>query len=325
MNAIVVTEHGGPDVLALREQDDPQPRKHEVVVRVHAAGVNYIDTYHRTGAYPGFPPFVPGMEGAGEVAAVGADVTDVAVGDRVAWAGRRGSYAELQAVPAHRVVPVPDELDLDLAAALMLQGMTAHYLTRSAFRLQEGHTCLIHAAAGGTGLLMCQLASRAGARILGTASTEAKAANATEAGADEMILYTERDFKEAVMDLTDGAGVDVVFDSVGQETFMDSLESLKTRGTMVLFGASSGAVDPVDPQVLNHKGSLFLTRPTLMDYIATREELEARSSDLFAWAAAGELDVRVDSRWNLADAADAHRRLESRESSGKLLLTTSAA
>lgn len=320
MKAVMVTEHGGPEVLQLQEVDDPKVRRNEVLVRVRAAGVNFIDTYHRTGDYPGFPPFTPGMEGAGEVESVGSDVTEFEVGDRVAWAGRRGSYAELQAVPADKVVPVPDDLDLDVAAAVLLQGMTAHYLTRSTYRLTDIDTCLVHAAAGGTGLLICQIAKRSGARIIGTASTEEKADNARHAGADEMILYTERDFKEAVMELTDDEGVDVVYDSVGQETFMKSLESLKLRGTMVLFGASSGPVEPVDPQVLNHKGSLFLTRPTLFDYVRTREQLLERSGDIFAWAAAGELDVVIDSRWDLSAADDAHRHLESRESSGKLLI-----
>ena len=320
MKAVIVTEHGGPDVLEVQEVDDPQPRKHEVVVEVAAAGVNFIDTYHRTGAYPGFPPFTPGLEGAGTVTAVGENVDDVAVGDRVAWAGRRGAYAELQAVPANKAVPVPDDLDFDTAAALLLQGMTAHYLTRSTYRLTENDTALVHAAAGGTGMLICQIAKRSGARIIGTASTEEKAANARDAGADDMILYTERDFEEAVKELTDGRGVDVVYDSVGKETFDKSLQCLRKRGTMVLFGASSGAVEPVDPQVLNHKGSLFLTRPTLFDYIETREELLERAGDLFEWAAAGELEVTVDSRWSLSEAGDAHRHLESRKSSGKLLI-----
>ena len=320
MKAVIVTEHGGPEVLEVQEIDDPTPRKHEVVVEVAAAGVNFIDTHHRTGAYPGFPPFTPGMEGAGTVTAVGENVEDVSVGDRVAWAGRRGSYAELQAVPANKVVPVPDDLDFDQAAALLLQGMTAHYLTRSTYRLTEDDTALLHAAAGGTGLLICQIAKRSGARLIGTASTEEKAANAREAGADDMILYTERDFEEAVKELTDGRGVDVVHDSVGKDTFDKSLACLRKRGMMVLFGASSGAVDPIDPQVLNHKGSLFLTRPTLFDYIETREQLLERAGDLFAWAAAGELEVTIDSRWSLSEAADAHRHLESRKSSGKLLI-----
>lgn len=320
MKSVVVTEHGGPEVLKVRESDDPTPRKHEVLVRVHAAGINFIDTYHRTGQYAGFPPFTPGMEGAGEVEAVGDDVTEFEAGDRVAWAGYRGSYAELAAIPATKLVPVPDDLDLDVAAAMLLQGMTAHYLTRSAYQLTDSDTCLVHAAAGGTGLLICQIAKRAGARIIGTASTEEKAQNARDAGADDMILYTERSFLDAVKELTDDKGVDVVYDSVGKDTFMDGFDALKMRGTMVLFGASSGAPEPLDPQTLNKKGSLYLTRPSLFDYIDTREELLERSGDIYRWAAAGELEVRIDSRWALDQAADAHRHLESRKSSGKLLI-----
>lgn len=320
MKAVIVSAHGGPDVLEVREVDDPQPGDREVVVEVAAAGVNFIDTYHRTGAYRGSPPFTPGMEGAGTVTAVGADVDDVAVGDRVAWSGHRGSYAELQAVPADKVVPVPNDLGLDQAAALLLQGMTAHYLTRSTYQLTDADTALVHAAAGGTGMLVCQIGKRSGAQILGTASTEAKAANARAAGADEMILYTERDFEEAVEELTGGRGVDVVYDSVGKDTFHKSLACLRKRGTMVLFGASSGAVEPIDPQILNRRGSLFLTRPSLFDYVEARDELRERAGDVFAWAAAGELEVTIDSRWSLAEAGDAHRHLESRKSSGKLLI-----
>ena len=320
MNAIVVADYGGPEVLTLQRVDDPAPSPSDVLVRVGAAGVNYIDTYHRTGAYPVATPFTPGVEGAGEVMAVGENVEGVRPGQRVAWCGARGAYAELQAVPAAKLVPVPDGLEFDVAAAVLLQGMTAHYLTRSTFPLREDHTCLIHAAAGGTGLLLCQLARRAGARVLGTASTEAKADAARAAGADEVILYTDRDFYDAVMDLTGGRGVDVVYDSVGRATFTKSLDSLARRGTMVLFGASSGAVEPIDSQLLNRKGSLYLTRPSLFHYVDARDELLERAKDVFRWVATGELQVTIDSRWNLAGASDAHRRLESRASSGKLLL-----
>ena len=320
MRAIVVRDHGGPEVLLPQQVDDPTPGPEDVLVHVRWAGVNYIDTYHRSGAYAGNTPFTPGVEGAGEVLAVGSDVTHVQKGDRVAWCGARGAYAELQAVAADRVVPVPAGLDLDAAAAILLQGMTAHYLTHDTFPLREGHTCLVQAAAGGTGLMLCQLARRAGARVLGTTSTEAKAQRARAAGADEVILYTQRDVHEAVMESTGGAGVDVVYDGVGRATFMKGLDSLRRRGTMVLFGAASGPVEPFDPQTLNHKGSLFLTRPSLFHHINDREELLARSADVFAWTAEGALDVTIDSRWTLADAAEAHRRLESRASSGKLLL-----
>ena len=320
MEAVVVRDHGGPEVLVSARVEDPAPGPEEVLVRVRWAGVNFIDTYHRSGAYAGDTPFVPGVEGAGEVVAVGSGETGVQEGDRVAWFGARGAYAELQAVPAEKVVPVPAGLALDAAAAGLLQGMTAHYLTRDTFALREGHTCLVHAVAGGTGSMLCQLARRAGARVLGTTSTEEKAHRARAAGADEVILYTERDFREAVMDLTGGVGVDVVYDGVGRATFMKGLDTLRRRGTMVLFGAASGPVEPIDPQLLNQKGSLFLTRPSLFHHVGDREELLGRSADVFAWIAEGALDVTVDSRWALADAAEAHRRLESRASSGKLLL-----
>ena len=321
MQAVQISSTGGPDVLELSEVPDPRPGGGEVVVRVEAAGLNFIDTYQRTGAYPMDLPAVLGLEGAGTVTEVGADVDGVAVGDRVAWKGTPGSYAELVAVPQDEVVPVPDGVELRTAAATMLQGLTAHYLASSTFPLESGHVVLVHAGAGGVGQLLVQIAKLRGARVLTTVSTEEKAALAREAGADAVIRYTEVDVVEAVREATDGAGVHVVYDSVGRTTFDASLEVLRPRGMLVLFGQSSGAVEPVDPQRLNRGGSLFLTRPTLGHYTATPQELRSRAGDLFRWIDAGDLRVRIDTTFPLEEAADAHRYIEGRRTKGKVLLT----
>lgn len=320
MRAIRVHDYGGPEVLRLEDLPVPEPGPGEARVKIAAAGVNFIDIYHRSGQYKGTLPMIPGMEASGIVDAVGPDVSDVQVGDRVVYAMRQGAYAEYVIVPATMLAPVPAGIDLHQAAAVMLQGMTAHYLTYSTYPLRQGDIALIHAAAGGVGLLLVQIAKRCGARVIGTASTEEKATLAREAGADDIILYTREDFSAAVRRLTDGAGVHVVYDSVGKTTFEGSLDCLRPRGYMVLFGQSSGAVPPFDPQVLNAKGSLFLTRPSLGHYLLTRDELLWRAGDLFAWMAAGELKVRIDATYPLEQAAEAHRALASRATSGKLLL-----
>jgi NADPH2:quinone reductase len=320
MQAIRVHEFGGPEVLVCEETSLPEPGPGEARVKIQAAGVNFIDIYHRTGKYPGRLPITPGMEGAGTVDAVGSGVSDLKPGDRVAYAMVRGAYAEYAVVPAQKLVSLPDDVDTQVAAAVMLQGMTAHYLTHSTYPIQPGETALIHAAAGGLGLLLVQLAKRRGARVIGTVSTEEKARLAKDFGADEVVLYTEKDFEAETMRLTDGRGVEVVYDSVGKTTFDKSLNCLKPRGYLVLCGQSSGAVPPLDPQILNSKGSLFLTRPTLAHYIAERAELLERSGDLFEWIAGSELTVRIDRTFPLALAAEAHRILEARKTHGKLLL-----
>ena len=319
MKAIQIKQYGGPEVLELAEIDAPIAGAGEALVDVATAGVNYIDTYHRTGLYPLGLPLIPGQEGSGVVRKIGDGVTDVAVGDRVAWAGVTGSYTETRVVPASRLVRVPEEVSFDLAAAVMLQGMTAHYLAHSTFPLSPGKRVLIHAAAGGVGLLFVQLARKLGATVYGTAGTEEKAELARAAGADEVILYQEKDFVEEVKRLTGGEGLDAVYDSVGQSTFEKSLECLAPCGTLISFGQSSGPVPPFELRGLS-KGSFYLTRPTLGHYVATREALLERAGDLFRWISADDLTVRIDSRFDLAEAADAHRRLESRASSGKILL-----
>lgn len=298
----------------------PEPGPGEARVRLEAAGVNFIDVYQRTGQYPVELPHTLGLEGAGVVEAVGEGVEEVGEGERVAWAMSPGAYAERAVVPAWRLVPVPDGVDLKVAAAVMLQGMTAHYLTHSTFPVESGQSVLVHAAAGGVGLLLVQLAKKRGAYVIGTVSTEAKARLAKEAGADEIIRYTEQDFVAATKRLTGGEGVHAVYDSVGRSTFGGGLDVLRPRGYMVLFGQSSGPVPPLDPQVLNGKGSLFLTRPSLAHYTLDRDELLWRAGDLFRWIEAGELEVRVDRTVPLAEAADAHRALEGRETSGKVVL-----
>jgi NADPH2:quinone reductase len=319
MKAIRIHEFGGPEVLRYEDLPLPEPGPGEARVKLAATGVNFIDIYHRKGQYPGQLPLTLGQEAAGVVDAVGADVADVKPGEHVAYAGAQGAYAEYAIVPAARLVPVPEGVALDLAAAVMLQGMTAHYLTHHTFALKPGDTALVHAAAGGVGQLLVQLAKRRGARVIGTASA-AKLDLARAAGVDEVISYNEEDFEAAVKRLTDGKGVDVVYDSVGKTTFDKSLNCLRRRGYMVLFGQSSGPVPALDPQILNGKGSLFLTRPTLAHYTATRDELLSRTNDLFGWIAAGELKVMIDTTFPLAQAAEAHRYLEDRRTKGKVLL-----
>jgi len=320
VKAIQIHETGGPEVMRLEEVPDPQPGPEEAVVRLEAIGLNFMEVYQRTGLYRSSPPFTPGGEGVGRVVAVGRDVSGVKPGDRVASTSLRGSYAELARVPVDKLVPVPDEVETSVAAAVLLQGLTAHYLATATYPLAQGSWCLIHAAAGGVGLLLCQIAKARGARVIGTVSTEEKAALATQAGADHVVLYTRQDFVSEARRLTGGHGVSVVYDSVGKTTFEGSLNSLAPRGMLVLFGQSSGPVPPVDPQVLNTKGSLYLTRPTLTHYTASSSELLTRARDLFAWMEAGKLQVRIDRTFPLADAAAAHRALEGRETKGKVLL-----
>ncbi len=320
MKAIRVDGFGGPAVLRLAEMKDPSPGPGQVLVRLEFAGVNFIDVYHRTGLYPNALPLVPGMEGAGVVAERGPGVATLREGDRVAWTGILGSYAERVVVAADRVVAVPSGVGTDTAAAVMLQGLTAHYLCTSTFPLQKGHVCLVHAAAGGVGLLLVQMAKKRGARVIGTVGTEAKARLAREAGADEVILYEREDFLEAVKRFTDGRGVDVVYDSVGRATAERSLDCLVPRGMAVFYGNASGPVPSIDPLVLMRKGSLFLTRPTLVHYIADRASLEARASEVLEDVGAGRLAVRIDRTLPLRDAAEAHRALEGRLTAGKVLL-----
>ncbi len=320
MRAIRVHAFGPAEVLRRDEVPVPEPGAGEARVRLEAVGVNFIDVYFRSGQYKSALPFTPGQEGAGVVEAVGEGVADVKVGDRVACTGVLGAYADAQVVPAWRLVPIPEGLGARQAAAVLLQGITAHYLTHSTYPLQAGEVALVHAAAGGVGLLLTQIAKRRGARVIGTVSTEEKAQLARHAGADDVILYTQADFVAEVRRLTGGQGVHVVYDSVGRTTFEGSLNCLRPRGYLVLFGQSSGAVQPIEPQVLGSKGSLFLTRPTIGHYMATRAELLGRTGDLFTWIAAGQLDVRVDATFPLDQAADAHRYLEGRQSKGKVLL-----
>jgi len=320
MRSIQVKEHGGPEKLELVETPAPQPGPKQALVRIAAIGVNFIDVYFRTGLYKADMPVTLGNEGSGTVEAVGGEVTEVAPGDRVAFAMTRGSYAEYAVVPSANLVKIPDHVDFKDAAAAMLQGMTAHYLTHSTYPLKSGDTCLVHAAAGGAGGLIVQMAKMLGARVFGTVSTEEKAAIAREHGVDEAIRYTEQDFEAEVKRLTGGRGVDVVYDSVGKTTFDKSLNSLRPRGLMALFGQSSGPVPPFDPSVLNGKGSLFLTRPSLGFYLATREELLWRAGEVLNWIAAGALKLRIDRTYPLAEAAAAHRDLEGRHTAGKLLL-----
>ena len=323
MKAIQVKETGGPEKMQLADVPKPTPGPGQALVRIAASGVNFIDVYFRIGLYKADLPLTPGSEAAGTVEAVGPNVTEVAPGQRVAYAMARGSYAEYALVPASLLVPIPDGLDFETAAAVMLQGMTAHYLTHSTFALKPGDACLVHAAAGGAGGLTVQMAKMLGARVFGTVSTEEKARIAREHGADEAILYTQKDFEMEVKRLTGGRGVDVVYDSVGKTTFDKSLNSLRPRGMMVLFGQSSGPVPPFDANILNGKGSLFLTRPSLGHYVLTREELLWRAGDVLSWVANGKLKLRVDRSYPLAEAARAHEDLESRKTAGKLLLTVS--
>jgi NADPH2:quinone reductase len=320
MKAIQVKQPGGPEALELVDIPVPELKPNEALVKVAAAGVNFIDIYQREGRYKVPLPFVAGQEGAGKVTAVGAEAKSFKPGDRVAWSGIQGSYAEYVAAPADRMVRVPAGVNDREAAAIMLQGMTAHYLSHSSFPLKRGDTALVHAAAGGVGLLLVQMAHNIGVRVIGTVSTEGKAKLAREAGADEIILYTQADFETETRRLTHGKGVDVVYDSVGKTTFEKGLNVLRPRGMMVLFGASSGAVAPLDPITLSAKGSLFLTRPALPHYTATREEIEARANDLFGMIAAGKLRLRIEHIYPLAASQQAHCDLEARKTTGKLLL-----
>lgn len=320
MKAVRVEQFGGLDALKYEDVPLVEPGEGEARVRIEVIGVNFLDIYQRKGRYQGSMPFTLGQEAAGVVEAVGPNVTDVKAGDRVAYASVQGSYAEYAIVPAWRLIPIPSGLDASHATAVMVQGMTAHYLTHSTYPLKAGETALVHAAGGGTGQLLVQVAKLCGARVIGTASSDEKVALAREAGADEVIRYTEVDFENEVKRLTDNRGVDVVYDSVGKDTFEKGLNCLRPRGYMVLFGASSGAVPPIDPMVLLAKGSLYLTRPYLGHYTANREELLGRMNDLFNWMAAGKLKVHLDKSFPLAQVADAHRYLEERQSKGKVLL-----
>lgn len=320
MKAIQVSQTGGPEMLVLVDVPEPKPKPNEAVVQVKAAGVNFIDVYFREGRYPAQLPFINGQEAAGVVSEVGSEVKMFKPGDRVAYTGALGSYAEYAAVPESRLVKIPDGLDFEQAAAAMLQGMTAHYLVHSTYKLQAGETALIHAAAGGVGRLLVQMAKQIGARVIGTAGTQEKAQLARDAGADECIAYTETDFETETRRLTDGKGVNVVYDGVGKATFEKGLNVLVPRGYMVLFGGSSGAVPPFDLIKLSQKGSLFVTRPTLVNYMATRDELEWRANDVLGWIAAGELKLRIHKVYPLVEAPQAHRDLEGRRTTGKLLL-----
>jgi NADPH2:quinone reductase len=320
MKAIRVHAPGGPEAMRLEDVPEPQAGPGEVLVRMEATGVNFIEVYQRKGQYPLQTPFTPGGEGAGTVVAIGEGVTTLRVGERVASETLKGAYAELAKTRAERLVRLPDGVEGRVAAAVMLQGITAHYLTTSTYPIQRGDRCLIHAAAGGVGLLLCQIAKRRGAWVVGTTSTPEKARLARDAGADEVIVYTEQDFVAEVKRLTGGKGLHVVYDSVGKTTFDGSLDCLVPRGMMVLFGQSSGPVPPFDPQVLNRKGSLFLTRPTIAHYVASSEELTARASELLSWIGEGWLRVHIDRTFPLGEAAQAHTALESRQTVGKLLL-----
>jgi NADPH2:quinone reductase len=325
MKAIQIVGPGGPEVLKLADVPDPVPAADEALVRIDAIGVNYIEVYQRTGLYPMSYPTTPGSEAAGTIVSIGDGTkSDFKPGDRVVWQGSPGAYAEMAKVPLSRIVRIPDEVTSDQAAAVMLQGMTAHYLTTDTFSLKPGDVCLIQAAAGGVGLLFCQMASRIGAHVIGTASTDEKAELARQAGADSVINYTTHDFAVEVKRLTQGKGVKVVYDSVGKSTWEKSLDCLSPLGMLVLFGNSSGAVPAFDPLLLARKGSLYLTRPTLGDYVATRDALVQRASTVLHAVAAGALQVRIDRVFPLADAGAAQALLESRQTSGKVLIKPSA-
>jgi len=320
VKAVRVHETGGPDVLRFEDVSDPKPGAGELLIDVEAIGLNFIEIYQREGLYQLPRPFTPGSEAAGTVRTIGDNVRDFKVGDRVVSQSVKGAYAERAIVPAEKAVRIPDGVETKTAAAAWLQGLTAHYLSHSTYRLEAGDSCLIHAAAGGVGLLLCQMAKRRGAFVIGTASTDEKRALARNAGADEMIDYTSHDFAAETRRLTNGAGVNVVYDSVGKTTFDKSLDALKRRGMMTLFGQSSGPVPPFDPQILNRKGSLFLTRPTLNDYVASRDELLNRANDLFGWIQRGQLSVRIGEEFALDNVADAHRALAGRKTTGKVLI-----
>jgi NADPH2:quinone reductase len=320
MKAVRIHAFGGPEVMQYEDVPTPEPGAGQVLVKLAAAGLNFIDVYQRTGLYPNPLPYTLGLEGSGTVAAVGANVTGLQEGDPVAYTGIAGSYADYVLAPAERLVRMPDGLEVKMGAAVMLQGMTAHYLAHTTYPLKAGDTCLIHAAAGGVGLLLVQMAKQCGARVIGTVSTEAKAALARETGADEIILYTQQDFETEVKRLTDGKGVQVVYDSVAKDTFDKGLNCLAPLGYMVLYGQSSGPIPPFDPAILNAKGSLFLTRPSLFHYTADRASLEQRAGDVLSWVASGKLKVRTEYTFPLAQTAEAHRCLEGRQTTGKVLL-----
>lgn len=320
MKAIQVQKTGGPEVLTLVDVPIPKPKPNEAIVKIAASGVNFIDVYFREGRYPAPVPFVDGQEGAGTVTEVGSDVKTLKPGDHVAYSNVLGSYAEYAAVPAEKLVKVPSGISDEQAAAAMLQGMTAHYLAHSTYPLKKGETALIHAAAGGVGLLLVQMAKNIGARVIGTAGTEEKTKLAKDAGADEMIVYTKQDFETETKRLTENKGVHVIYDGVGKSTFEQDLNLLRPRGYLVLFGGSSGAVPPFDPIKLAQKGSLFLTRPSLMHYVLTREELEHRAGDVLGWIAAGKLKLRIAHKYKLEEAQQAHKDLEGRKTTGKILL-----
>ena len=320
MKAIRVHETGGTEKLVYEDIARPTPGPGQVLVKIHSIGLNFIDVYFRTGLYKSSLPFVPGMEAAGTVDAVGEEITDLNPGDRVAYAGIIGAYAEYAIIPAERLIRIPDGIDYETAAAAMLQGMTAHYLAFSSFPLRKGETILVHAAAGGVGLLLIQIAKRIGARVIGTVSSEKKAELAMSAGADHVILYTQSDFEQEVKAITSGKGVDAVYDSVGQATFEKGLNCLRPRGMMVLFGQSSGPVPPINPGILNPKGSLYLTRPGIGHYTATRDELAWRAGDVLDWVLDGSLKIRIDRTYPLKEVGQAHQALESRQTAGKVLL-----
>lgn len=320
MKAIRISQYGGPEVLSLEDIDTPSPGDGQIRIKVEAAGLNFIDTYHRTGLYPLNLPLTLGLEGAGVIETIGTNVSQLSVGDRVAWKSVPGSYAEYVVAKPSDVVKIPDNVETKTAAAVMLQGLTAHYLSNSTYPLSQNDTCLIHAAAGGVGLLLVQMAKMRGARVFGTTSTPEKAELARKAGADEVILYTEKDFEAEVKRLTDGNGLNVVYDSVAKATWEKSINCLKPRGYMVFFGNASGPVPPIDPLLLSQKGSIFMTRPTLNSYTLTAEEYLGRTNDIMGWIGSGKLDVRIGEEHPLADAAEAHRRLEGRKTTGKVLI-----
>lgn len=320
MKAIVVSAPGDPDQLALTDVPDPLPGNDEILVSVIAAGLNFIDTYHRSGLYPMEMPFTPGLEGAGTVLAVGPGVTQYQPGDAVCWTWAIGSYAEKVVIPADQAIPLPEDVAPTVAAALLLQGITAHYLATDTFPLKEDDRCLIHAGAGGVGLLLTQIAKMAGAEVFTTVGSKEKAELSTGAGADHVILYNETDFKEEVEEIAGPRAIDVVYDGVGAATFLKGLDLLRARGMLVTFGNASGPPPEISPLILAGKGSLFLTRPTMAHYTATRQELLSRTTDLFDWVSEGRLDVRIGAEFALADAAEAHRALEGRSTTGKVLI-----
>ncbi len=320
MKAIQIAKHGGSEAMEYKDVSTPNPGADEVLVKLGACGVNFIDVYQRTGLYPVNLPYILGLEGAGRVKQIGNAVSSFLIGASVAFTGVSGAYAEYVVVPASKLVRLPEDIDFRSAAAVMLQGMTAHYLAFSTYPLKKGDSCLVHAAAGGVGLLLVQMAKQCGARVFGTVSTEEKADLARQAGADEVILYTRQDFEQDVKSLTNGKGVNVVYDSVGKDTFEKSLNCLSLQGYMVLYGQSSGPVPPFDPAILNAKGSLFLTRPSLFHYIADRSNLEKRAEEVLGWVAKGQLNLRIEHIYPLAEAADAHRDLEGRKTTGKVIL-----